>query len=131
MQENVGKMWTRITPNTDTFYAVDNVVFTKQVSLHPRNRLARVSKDDVVFVKQLPVHSRDRLVRATKDDVVFVKQIPVHQRDRLKRKTKKGLQHPRDQLKENESQVARDNVRTFMEGKFKFSPEKRLNKLTV
>ena len=109
MRENTGKMWTRITPNTDTFYAVDNVVFTKQVPLHPRNRLARVSKDDIVFVKQ----------------------IPVHQRDRLKRKTKKGLQHPRDQLKENESQVARDNLRTFMEGKFKFSPEKILNKLTV
>ena len=33
-----------------------------------------------------------------------------------------------NQLKENESQITRDNVTAFMEGKFSFSPEKLLNK---
>ena len=29
MRENVGKMWNRITPNMDTFYAVNNLVSEK------------------------------------------------------------------------------------------------------
>ena len=29
MRENVGKMWTRITPNMGTFYAVNNLVSEK------------------------------------------------------------------------------------------------------
>ena len=46
----------------------------------------------------------------------------------MKRKTEKGLKNLRDWLKEKESQIARDNVTTFMEEKFNFSLEKILNK---
>ena len=61
--------------------------FIKQVSMHPRNSLARATKDqqrdddDVEFIKQVATHPRDRLARATKyaqgdDDVKFIKQVP-------------------------------------------------------
>ena len=39
--------------------------FIKQVSMHPRDRLARATKnaqrddDDVEFIKQVPIHPRD------------------------------------------------------------------------
>ena len=93
-------------------------------------------EDNVIFIKQVPVHPRDQLARATQkknnieDNVVFVKQVPVHPKDRLKKKTK-TLKHPRDRLKTKELQVARDNVCAFMEGKFNFSPEQFLNKTVL
>ena len=41
---------------------------------------------------------------------------------------KTDLKHPRDRLKEKESQIARDNVTVLLEEKFNFSPEKIVNK---
>ena len=46
--------------------------------------------DDVVFVKQMPLHPRDRLARATKDDVVFLKQVPVQKKNKKWPETPKG-----------------------------------------
>ena len=48
---------------------------------------------DVVFLKQVPVHPRDRLAKKTKDDVKFVKQVPLHPRERLKRKRESTLEN--------------------------------------
>ena len=49
----------------------------------------RQKDDDVVFAKQVPMHPRDRIKKLAKDDdVVFVKQVPLHLRDRLKKKTR-------------------------------------------
>ena len=45
--------------------------------------MARATKkaqsDDVEFAKQVPVHPRDRLARVTKKDIEFLRQIPSHQ----------------------------------------------------
>ena len=49
----------------------------------------------------------------------------------LKGKTKKGLQNTRDELKETESQIARDNATVPIEGNFIFSSEKILSKTIV
>ena len=41
-------------------------------------------EDDVIFIKQVPVHPRDRLARATQkkqtNEVTFMKQVPFHPR---------------------------------------------------
>ena len=60
----------------------------------------RQKDDDVVFVKQVPMHPRDRIKKLAKDDdVVFVKQVPLHLRDRLKKKTRELKPiHPRDKM---------------------------------
>ena len=52
-------------------------------------------EDDVIFIKQVPVHPRDWLAQATQkkinieENVVFVKQVLVHPRDRLAQATQK------------------------------------------
>ena len=73
----------------------DKVVFIKQVSQHPRHRLAQKTRDDdkLEFVKQVPQHLRDRLAQKTRDDnkVDFVKQLPHYLRGRPKR-TKRNMQ---------------------------------------
>ena len=87
--------------------------------------------DDVVFVKQVSMHPRDRLARETKkrnyNDVVFVKQVPMHPRDRQNRKLKR-LTHPKNRMKNKELQIARDKASALMTEKFSFSPEILLNK---
>ena len=79
-------------------------------------------EDDVIFIKQVLVHPRDQLEQATKnkDEVTFIKQVPpIHPRDRLKKITK-ILKCPRDRLKTKELQVARDKVSALMERKLNF-----------
>ena len=48
----------------------DDVIFVKQVSLHPRKRLVRKTRkqkdDHVIFLKQVPLHSRERLATETR-----------------------------------------------------------------
>ena len=46
----------------------------------------KISDDDILFLKQVPVHPRDRLGRKTKGEVEIVKQVPLHPGERLKRK---------------------------------------------
>ena len=46
----------------------------------------KISDDDILFLKQVPVHPRDRLERKTKDEVKIVQQVPLHPGERLKRK---------------------------------------------
>ena len=73
--------------------------------INEKNKLATTKKirqkdDDVVFVKQVPMHPRDRIKKLAKDDdVVFVKQVPLHLRDRLKKKTRELKPiHPHDKV---------------------------------
>ena len=47
-------------------------------------KISKKTDNDVVFLKQVPVHPRDRLARKTKNDVKFVKQVPLHPRERPK-----------------------------------------------
>ena len=114
----------------------DDVIFVKQVPVHPRDRLACTTKnkdDDVIFVKQVPVHWQDRLARTTKnkdDDVIFVKQVPIHPRNRLQKRTKK-LTLPHNRMKNKELQMARDNVSALRQGKFSFSPKNFLNRTNI
>ena len=48
----------------------------------------------------------------------------------MEKKTK-ALKHPRDRLKTEELQVARENVSSLMEGKLNSSPEQFLNKTVL
>ena len=73
--------------------------------INEKNKLATTKKirqkdDDVVFVKQVPMHPQDRIKKLAKDDdVVFVKQVPLHLRDRLKKKTRELKPiHPHDKV---------------------------------
>ena len=59
----------------------------------PYQRRSKKPDDDVVFYKQVPVHPRDRLARKIKDDVKFLKQVALHPRERLKRKRKSALEN--------------------------------------
>ena len=59
----------------------------------PYQRPSKNLDDDVVFLKQVPVHPRDRLARKIKDDVNFLKQVALHPRERLKRKRKITLEN--------------------------------------
>ena len=77
----------------------DDIVFIKQVPVHPRDRLKTLaaSEEKVEFIKQVPVHSRDRLKKlaTAAEKVEFIKQVPVN---------------PRGRIKNKEGQIARDNV---------------------
>ena len=66
-------------------------------------------EDDVIFIKQVSVHPRDRLARATneKGEVIFV---------RLVKEKTKTLKYPRFRLNTKELQVAKENVSAIMEG---------------
>ena len=87
------KPYRRISKETD-----DDVVFLKQVPVHPRDRLARKTKDDIKFVKQVSLHPGERLKRKIKldnyshlnkksknDDVTFIRQVLLHPRERIKK----------------------------------------------
>ena len=82
----------------------NNIIFIKQIPMHPRDRLNKLNKlrktDKVKFIKQLPLQLRGRLKRKRKEEldnhndlskkskndaVVFIKQVPIHPRDRLKK----------------------------------------------
>ena len=113
-----------------------DVVFLKQVPLHPRQRLARMDKQDekdVESIKLVPLHTRQRLARKNKQDekdVEFIKRFPLHPRQWLIRKTQK-LKHPRDKLREKELQIARNNVLALMRKKIDFTAKKLLNKILL
>ena len=82
----------------------DDVVFIKQVPVHPKNRMKKLASqnDKVEFMKQVPLHPRlclkrkatlnnYRLLNKNKsksdhdDDVAFIKKVPLLPRDRMKR----------------------------------------------
>ena len=79
---------------TITLYLLKKVVWLmlKQIAarkiVKKHRNLARKKPGDVVFLKQVPVHPRDRLARKTKDEVKFLKQVSLHPRERLKEKEK-------------------------------------------
>ena len=112
----------------------DDIVFIKQVPVHPRDRFKKLAaaKEKVELIKQVPVHPRDRLKRAARQqkEVEFIKQVPLHPKERLKRMDKK-LKHPRDRMKNKELQIAKDNFSALMIGKFSFDPKKILNKILL
>ena len=112
----------------------DDIVFIKQVPVHPRDRLKKLAsaKEKVELIKQVPVHPRDRLKRAARQqkEVEFIKQVPLHPKERLKRMDKK-LKRPRDRMKNKEFQIDKDNFSALMIGKFSFDPKKILNKILL
>ena len=67
----------------------DDIVFIRQVPVHPRDRIKKLTtaKEKVEFIKQVPVHPRDRLKKlvAAEEKAEFIKQVPVHPKDRLKK----------------------------------------------
>ena len=78
-----------------------NVVFIKQVPVHPKNRSKKISylNDKVEFIKQVSVKKLSDL----KDEAEFIKQVPPHPGKRLERQTKKTkvtplILHPRNKL---------------------------------
>ena len=86
----------------------DDIVFIKQVLVHPRDRLKKLAatEEKVEFMKQVPVYPRDRLKKLTSEKVEFIKQVPVHPRDRLKKLTSEKVEfmkqvpvYPKDGLK--------------------------------
>ena len=80
--------------------------------------------DDVVFIKQVPIHPRNSSNLAAIDEKVkFIKQVSVHPRDSLK-KADKRLKQPNDRLKIKRDQIGRDNVSKFMSGELDFIPKK-------
>ena len=82
----------------------DDVVFIKQVPVHPKNRMKKLAaqNDKVEFIKQVPLHPRLCLKRKATlnnykllnknksksdrdDDVPFIKKVRLLPRDRMKR----------------------------------------------
>ena len=59
-----------------------------------------------------------------------MKQVPLHPRERLKKITKKLL-HPRDKMKNEAAQIARDNASALMNEKLIFDPKTILNKTSL
>ena len=68
MRENAGKMWTRITPNTDSFYAVSNVdmknitnnkTFCKTVN--------PFMSDKVISTQKITLTDNDKTIKNTDD----------------------------------------------------------------
>ena len=61
----------------------------RKIQLVNYSKLKKSKYDDIVFIKQVPVHPRDRLKKlaAAEEKVEFVKQVLVHPRDRLKKLT--------------------------------------------
>ena len=96
-----------------------------------RKQRKNEAHDDVMFVKQVPMHPKGRLARETErnrnDDVVFVKQVTMYPRDRRNRKLKR-LTYLRNRMKFKELQILANNISTLMTGNFSFSLEKLLNK---
>ena len=87
------EIWQEKNLTKDLLRNDDDIVFLKQVPVHPRDRLARKTKDNVKFVKQVFLHLQERLKRTGKsttlnnysslskksknDDVTFIKQVPL------------------------------------------------------
>ena len=97
-----------------------------------RKQRKNEAHDDVMFVKQVPMHPKGRLARETErnrnnDNVVFVKQVTMYPRDRRNRKLKR-LTYLRNRMKFKELQILANNISTLMTGNFSFSLEKLLNK---
>ena len=82
----------------------DDVVFIKQVPVHPKNRMKKLpaQNDKVEFIKQVSLHPRLHLKRKATlnnyrllhkkksksdgdNDVIFIKKVLLHPRDRMKR----------------------------------------------
>ena len=82
----------------------DDVVFIKEVPVHPKNRMKKLAaqNDKIEFIKQVPLHPRSHLKgkatlsnykslnkkksRSDDDDgAVFIKKVSLHPRDRMKR----------------------------------------------
>ena len=92
MLKNI-EIWQEKNLTKDLLRNDDDIVFLKQVPVHPRDRLARKTKDNVKFVKQVFLHLQERLKRTGKsttlnnysslskksknDDVTFIKQVPL------------------------------------------------------
>ena len=91
-------------PNKKSKSRNNDIMFIKQIPMHPRGRLKKLNKlrktDEVKFIKQLSLHPRDRLKRKGKEELdnynelskrktsknyatAFIKQVPIHPRDRL------------------------------------------------
>ena len=96
-----------------------------------RKQRKNEAHDDVMFVKQVPMHPKGRLARETErnrnNDVVFVKQVTMYPRDRRNRKLKR-LMYLRNRMKFKELQILANNISTLMTGNFSFSLEKLLSK---
>ena len=59
------------------------------------NKRSKSWNNDIMFIKQIPMHPRDRLKKLNKlrktDEVKFIKQLPLHPAERLKRKEKRNM----------------------------------------
>ena len=93
--------------------------------------LNKKSKDNVIFIKQVPLHPREWLKRLSNlgdDKVHFVKEV-VSAKPKLITKTKKKIdkmKHITDQM-----EASLDNTLLLMAGEFSFSPKKILNKRLI
>ena len=93
--------------------------------------LNKKSKDNVIFIKQVPLHPREWLKRLSNLDdkkVHFVKEV-VRTKPKLITKTKKKIdkmKHITDQI-----EASLDNTSLLMAGEFNFSPKKILNKRLI
>ena len=67
----------------------------KTIEYSEPNKRSKSWNNDIMFIKQIPMHPRDRLNKLNKlrktDEVKFIKQFPLHMTDRLKRKRKEKL----------------------------------------
>ena len=117
--------------NTSTQKAAKKIVkkyrnSKRKAQLVKYSKLKKCKDDDVVFIKQVPVHPRDRFKKlaAAAEKVEFIKQVLVYPKDRLKRARKEKDEHPRGRMKNKEEQIARDKVSKLMCGEFNFDPKK-------
>ena len=74
--------------NTSTQKAAKKIIkkyrnLKRKAQLVNYSKLKKTKNDNVVFIKQVPLHPRDRFrkLAAAEEKVEFIKQIPVHPRD--------------------------------------------------
>ena len=123
----------------------EDIIFVKQVPVHPRDRLKRKRKiklenydnltkkskgSDVTFIKQVPLHPRERLKRLAKvdDKLHFVREV-ASVKPKHTSKTKKRIEKMR--LTNDQIEATINNSSMLMDGEFNFSPQKILNKKLI
>ena len=123
----------------------EDIIFIKQVPVHPRDRLKRKRKiklenydnltkkskgSNVTFVKQVPLHPRESLKRLSKidDKVHFVREVASVKTKQLT-KTKKKIEKMKFTNDQIEARI--NNSSMLMDDEFNFSPKKVLNKRLI
>ena len=100
----------------------------RKIKLENYDNLTKKSKgSDLTFMKQMPLHPRERLQRLSKvDDKLHSVREVASVKPKHTLKTKRKIEKMK--LTNDQIEASINNLSILMEGKFDFSPQKILNK---